>query len=61
MLGGVWTSFLENVTPARVAYLKPTSLKASSTIEIELAPYFCTSWSIRLVVSFLRIDRFMNS
>ena len=35
---GTTTSFLEIVIPASVAYLKPRSLKASSTIEIVVAP-----------------------
>ena len=61
MDGGVCTSFLENVTPARVAYWNPTSLKASSTWEIVGAPYICTRSSIIWVVSFLRIERLMNS
>ena len=36
--GGTTTSFLEIVIPAWVAYLKPRSLKASSTSEIVVAP-----------------------
>ncbi len=59
--GGVWASFLENVTPARVAYLKPTSLKASSTWEIDDAPYFCTRPSIIVTESRLRIAWLANS
>ncbi len=36
--GGITTSFLEIVMPAWVEYLKPRSLKASSTSEIVVAP-----------------------
>ena len=61
MLGGITTSFLEIVMPAWVANLNPRSLNASSTCAIAEAPYFCTSASMTLTVSRLRIDWLMNT
>ena len=61
MSGGITMSFLEMVTPATVAYLKPMSLSTSSRPATAVAPKYSTRSLTKVDISRLVKTRFWNS